>query len=177
MVLETLAFSSLNHLTRLVAREDFIKYKHVEKFGYVCVWNLTFDIIRRTQIEGVGGQGSEDNTWEWVGRSAAGEAGEGFIVMSSVICILHPILLLRLCQGGWDERFIWHARGDEYVENLVRKSWRKRPLEWPRRSWEDNIRMDHKGTVFEGVCLRIWNRLALVESMVNCLTSWVTVVF
>jgi hypothetical protein len=37
MVLETLAFSSLNHLTRLVAREDFIKYRNVEKFGCVCV--------------------------------------------------------------------------------------------------------------------------------------------
>jgi len=51
---------------------------------------------------------------------------------------------------------------------LVGKPERKRPLQRPKRRWEDNIRMDRKERVWTGlIWLRLWTSCVLSDEHVN----------
>jgi hypothetical protein len=66
--------------------------------------------------------------------------GENCIMMNFITCILHRILLRLLKQGGCGVYRV-----------LVEKPEGKRPLGRPRRRWEDNIKLDLRETVIDGV--------------------------
>jgi hypothetical protein len=61
---------------------------------------------------------------------------------SFTICMVRQVELEWSSQGGWDGQSMWHAWGRSAYKILVRKPEVKRPLGRPRRTWENNIRMD-----------------------------------
>jgi hypothetical protein len=70
------------------------------------------------------------------------ENGESCTVRSFIFCIPPQILLGRSNQGERGGRDMWHAWERNVYRVLMGKPEVKRPLERPRRRWEDGIRMD-----------------------------------
>jgi len=57
------------------------------------------------------------------------------------------MLLGQLSQGGWHERVSWSdGRDDKLTRNPVGKLERKRLLERPRRTWDNDNKMDNRKT-------------------------------
>jgi len=70
-------------------------------------------------------------------------AEEDCIMRSFIICTLYQMLLAWSIQGEWDGRTCSiHGKMRNVYSNLVRKPEGQRPLGWPRRRWEDNLRVD-----------------------------------
>jgi hypothetical protein len=85
-------------------------------------------------------------------RDEVTEAVENYMMRSCITCTVHQILLGKIQRRM---RWVGHIARMGQMKNedhtLVGKPEGKRPLERPRRRWEDNIKMDLTNISLEGV--------------------------